>query len=43
VCEQMQQGLRSRRFKRGRYAAQEDVVYAIDREVLRALGHDPDS
>ena len=39
VCEQMQQGLRSRRFTRGRYSTQEDMLYAIDREVLRSLGH----
>jgi Rieske 2Fe-2S family protein len=41
VCEQMQQGLRSRRFTRGRYSGQEDMLYAIDREVLRSLGHNP--
>jgi Rieske 2Fe-2S family protein len=39
VCEQMQQGLKSRRFTRGRYSTQEDMLYALDREVLRALGH----
>ncbi|HSR67472.1 MAG TPA: aromatic ring-hydroxylating dioxygenase subunit alpha [Acidobacteriota bacterium] len=39
VCQQMQQGLRSRRFERGRYSPQEDICYALDREVLRALGH----
>ncbi len=38
VCEQMQLGTRSRRFKRGRYAPQEDILYALDREVLKALG-----
>jgi len=37
VCEQMQLGTRSRRFDRGRYAPQEDILYALDREVLRAL------
>jgi len=41
VCEQMQQGLKSRRFTRGRYSQQEDMLYALDREVLRALGHTP--
>lgn len=40
VCEQMQQGLRSRRFTRGRYSQQEDMLYALDREVLKALGHE---
>lgn len=39
VCEQMQLGLQSRRFDRGRYAPVEDIPYALDREVLRALGH----
>ena len=39
VCEQMQQGLKSHRFKRGRYSGQEDILYALDKEVLRALGH----
>lgn len=39
VCEQMQQGTRSRRFDRGRYAPQEDILYALDKEVLKALGH----
>ena len=39
VCEQMQMGLRSRRFTRGRYAEQEDILYALDQEVLKALGH----
>lgn len=42
VCEQMQQGLRSRRFERGRYSGQEDILYALDKEVLRALGRDVD-
>ena len=39
VCEQMQLGTRSRRFGRGRYAPQEDILYALDKEVLKALGH----
>ncbi|MBN4056200.1 aromatic ring-hydroxylating dioxygenase subunit alpha [Rhodothermus sp. AH-315-K08] len=37
VCEQMQLGTGSRRFDRGRYSAQEDILYALDQEVLRAL------
>ncbi len=40
VCEQMQLGLKSRRFKHGRYSEQEDILYALDREVLTALGHE---
>ena len=39
VCEQMQLGIQSRRFERGRYSPQEDILYALDREVLKALGH----
>jgi hypothetical protein len=35
----MQLGVRSRRFRRGRYAQQEDILYALDQEVLKALGH----
>ena len=38
VCEQMQLGTRSIRFKRGRYAPQEDILYALDKELLKALG-----
>jgi len=41
VCEQMQQGLRSHRFKQGRYSSLEDILFAIDREILKALGHSP--
>ncbi len=41
VCEQMQLGLKSQRFTRGRYASQEDMLYTLDQEVLRALGHGP--
>ncbi|GMQ82403.1 MAG: aromatic ring-hydroxylating dioxygenase subunit alpha [Rhodothermia bacterium] len=37
VCEQMQLGTRSNRFKRGRYAPQEDILYALDKELLKAL------
>jgi Rieske 2Fe-2S family protein len=40
VCEQMQQGLKSHRFGVGRYGPMEDVPYALDQEVLRALGHE---
>ena len=40
VCEQMQLGLGSRHFNRGTYSPQEDILYALDREVLKALGHD---
>ncbi|MCH8030341.1 MAG: aromatic ring-hydroxylating dioxygenase subunit alpha [Bacteroidetes bacterium] len=39
VCEQMQLGLGSRRFERGRYSPQEDILWALDKEVLKALGH----
>jgi Rieske 2Fe-2S family protein len=39
VCEQMQQGTKSRRFDRGVYAASEDVLAQLDKEFLRALGH----
>ena len=39
VCVQMQQGLQSKRFEKGRYADQEDILYYIDQEVLKALGH----
>ncbi len=39
VCEQMQRGQRSRRFEYGRYTPQEDILYALDREILMALGH----
>ncbi|HSR53897.1 MAG TPA: aromatic ring-hydroxylating dioxygenase subunit alpha [Acidobacteriota bacterium] len=38
VCQQMQRGLRSKRFQRGRYSPQEDICHALDREVLKALG-----
>jgi Rieske 2Fe-2S family protein len=37
VCEQMQLGVKSRRFERGRYAPQEDILYALDKELLKAL------
>lgn len=41
VCEQMQRGLGSRRFDRGRYSNQEDILFALDKEILKALGHVP--
>ncbi len=40
VCEQMQLGTKSKRFTRGYYSGREDVLYALDRELLKALGHD---
>ena len=40
VCEQMQIGTKSRRFDRGYYSGREDILYALDREVLKALGHE---
>lgn len=39
VCEQMQLGIQSKRFDRGLYAPAEDVLFALDREILKALGH----
>ena len=40
VCEQMQIGTKSKRFERGYYSGREDILYALDRELLKALGHD---
>ncbi len=40
VCEQMQLGLQSKRFDRGLYAPLEDILFALDKEILKALGHD---
>ncbi|HIA11545.1 MAG TPA: aromatic ring-hydroxylating dioxygenase subunit alpha [Flavobacteriales bacterium] len=40
VCEQMQKGTGSRRFTRGYYSGQEDILLALDKELLKALGHD---
>jgi len=40
VCEQMQLGLKSHRFKTGSYVPQEDILFALDQEVLKALGHE---
>ena len=39
VCEQMQVGTKSRRFKRGYYSGREDILHQLDQEVLKALGH----
>ena len=40
VCEQMQTGTRSKRFDRGHYSGREDVLHQLDKELLKALGHD---
>ncbi len=40
VCEQMQIGTRSKRFDRGYYSGSEDMLVALDNEVLKALGHE---
>lgn len=40
VCEQMQVGTKSKRFTRGYYSGREDILYQLDQEVLKALGHD---
>jgi len=39
VCEQMQIGTKSKRFTRGYYSGREDILYQLDQEVLKALGH----
>ena len=39
VCEQMQRGTKSARFTRGYYSGREDVLYQLDQELLKALGH----
>ncbi len=39
VCEQMQIGTKSKRFTRGYYSGREDVLYSLDQELLKALGH----
>lgn len=44
VCEQMQKGTASKRFTRGYYSGREDILYALDRELLKNLGHtDPEA
>jgi len=40
VCEQMQIGTKSQRFTRGYYSGQEDILHTLDKELLKALGHD---
>ena len=40
VCEQMQIGTKSKRFDRGYYSGREDILFALDQELLKALGHD---
>jgi Rieske 2Fe-2S family protein len=40
VCEQMQQGTKSSRFTRGYYSGREDILHQLDKELLKALGHD---
>jgi len=40
VCEQMQIGTKSTRFTRGYYSGREEILYALDQELLKALGHD---
>jgi Rieske 2Fe-2S family protein len=40
VCEQMQNGTKSKRFTRGYYSGREDILHQLDKEVLKALGHD---
>ena len=39
VCEQMQTGTKSTRFTRGFYSGREDILYQLDLELLKALGH----
>ena len=38
VCEAMQKGTRSRRFSRGVYSGQEDILAALDKEFQKAIG-----
>ena len=40
VCEQMQTGTKSARFTRGYYSGREDILHQLDKELLKALGHD---
>ncbi len=40
VCEQMQQGTKSKRFKHGYYSGREDILHILDQELLKALGHE---
>ena len=39
VCEQMQRGTKSSRFTRGYYSGREDILHQLDKELLKALGH----
>ncbi len=40
ICEQMQTGTKSARFTRGFYSGREDILHQLDKELLKALGHD---
>ena len=40
VCEQMQTGTKSNRFTRGYYSGREEILHTLDKELLKALGHD---
>ena len=40
VCEQMQLGTKSKRFGRGYYSGREEILHTLDKELLKALGHD---
>ena len=40
VCEQMQVGTKSKRFTRGYYSGREEILHTLDKELLKALGHD---
>jgi len=44
VCEQMQIGTKSGRFTYGYYSGREEILHTLDKELLKALGHeDPES
>jgi len=43
VCQEMQIGMNSRRFEQGIYAAQEDMLWALDEEYRRLMEPDQDS
>ncbi len=40
VCEQMQTGTKSSRFTRGFYSGREEILHVLDKELLKALGHE---
>lgn len=40
VCEQMQIGTNSSRFKHGYYSGREEILHFLDKELLNALGHE---